>query len=115
MTEDQKLIERARAWGDDREIANQLLKYASAWGRPPLVRHAANRLAARAGLEEWMEIESDPPVPGQRIVAATPDGSRWHFCEAWFDDSVDEWTDVRADRYIQPTHWRPLPPAPEGK
>lgn len=72
---------------------------------------AADRLSEREG---WREIESDPPSPGQRIIAATPDGSHWSFSEAFFDEVVEEWTDVRSDRYVRPTHWMPLP-SPPGK
>ena len=66
--------------------------------------------------DAWRDIETAPkqPVPGQLgICVATPDGLRWQFNHAWWDDAVEEWIDVRSDCYLRPTHWMPLPEPPQ--
>lgn len=72
---------------------------------------------------EWRDIESAPKARGEDgqlgICVATPYGSRWAFNHAWWDDAVEEWTDISSDRYLKPTLWAPLPSqstdqAPQG-
>jgi hypothetical protein len=67
---------------------------------------------------QWEPIETAPKNTGADgqlgICAATPYGSRWSFNHAWWDDAVEEWTDIVSDRYLSPTHWMPLPSPPES-
>lgn len=67
-------------------------------------------------VEGWQPIETAPKVRDETgqlgICVATPDGSRWVFNHAWWDDAVEEWTDIRTDRYLAPTLWTALPPHP---
>jgi hypothetical protein len=72
------------------------------------------RAALKAsGVERWQPIETAPKQQGADgqlgICVATAYGSRWSFNHAWWDDAVEEWTDIHSDRYLNPTHWTPLP------
>lgn len=93
-----------------------------------LIAEAANRLAARTdplraimpevieALEGWRGIESapkfQPHTEQMGICVAQLWGTRWSFHHAWWDDAVDQWTDISSDRYLTPTHWMPLPTPP---
>jgi hypothetical protein len=67
-------------------------------------------------MSEWQPIETAPKhrdaTDQLGICAATAWGSRWAFNHAWWDDAVEEWTDISSDRYLKPTHWMPLPDPP---
>ena len=53
-----------------------------------------------------MPIETAPKT--EFIVGAWKDG-KWEFCEMWYDDAVDMWTNTCSDTYVYPTHWTYLP------
>lgn len=56
----------------------------------------------------WQPIET-APKRGYIFGAYQYGVDRWAAHCMWWDDSVEEWTDVYSDRYIKPTHWAPLP------
>jgi hypothetical protein len=68
---------------------------------------------------DWQPIESAPRewlADGQLgICVATPEGDRWAFNHAWWDDGADAWADIRSDEYLKPTHWQPLPKPAIGR
>ena len=71
-------------------------------------------LARRGAAVQWRPIEKAPKGP-ENIFGIEPWGSRWIGAQLWWDDMVEEWTDVHSDRYRKPTHWMPLPPPPAGE
>ena len=112
-TEDQKLIE-------------QLRRMVLAPGRSFRFREdvaavalAADRLEASLEREGWKTIDSAPtrgPVLTFIPDPRSPVGG-WVNIQTWRGDA-DGWCgagEAKRRRAVQPTHWRPLPTAPEGK
>lgn len=64
------------------------------------------------GGEGWRAIDS-APKDGAWIFAYCPDVSISNYpCVVFWDD---EWLSARSLETMRPTHWMPLPAAPEGK
>ena len=135
MTEDQKLIERqahaARIYETIEElrvvIEDTLEPCAYVPGNVALSYKIANavyasladRLEASLEREGWKTIDSAPtrgPVLTFIPDPRSPVGG-WVNIQTWRGDA-DGWCgagEAKRRRAVQPTHWRPLPTAPEGK
>ncbi len=60
----------------------------------------------------WQPIETAPK--SGYIVVGTKDG-RWYFNNVWWDDLMEEWTDVTGDFFVHPSVWAPLPDDQAGR
>lgn len=89
----------------------------------PVERLTAAALAAIAAYEaaQWQPIESAPRDGTRVLVCTGPVGAfkvRRYYVTHWLSRQHDRfgngWS-FDGDGFINPTHWRPLPPPPETK
>ncbi len=67
-------------------------------------------------MSEWQPIET-APKDGTRVLAARKwKKGQWVYRIAhWADRGLGNWVSDPGEWLVQPTHWQPLPPAPEDR
>jgi Protein of unknown function (DUF551) len=117
------MSERGNIWrfsiaADDLPIIEAVAVAAPSWPRE-IVAEAAALAAAPAEEDGWRPIETAPKdgtwILGWSKCGAVEDCIQvwrcyYEFHEGWFWQNAADTSDLDH----QPTHWRPLPPAPEG-
>jgi hypothetical protein len=110
MTDPKKLAEEVKRLADKMMRDSWAAVHADAWKPAAADLHAAiDQLSALAEKAEqaWRQIESAPKDDGSLLIADAVAGAVGE--SHWIGDS---WWTLDGDRWVSPTHWRPLPAPP---